>query len=225
MKQATLFRAWNPKPSTSGTAPRHKVKPPDTSAEDVVVLSDDDDEFLVQAMDQTLASAMPPPAPPPQKALEDLPGFDVVAGQTWIYPTNYPVRDYQFNIVQSCLFKNTMVILPTGLGKTFIAAVVMYNFYRWYPTGKIVFTAPTKPLVAQQIEACYKIMGIPLEDTLEMTGKFALKRTNQTKNVDATGCSSREVLINTHKPSSLIKEKRQGFFFFVCMCLITCVMT
>ncbi|KAG0413346.1 hypothetical protein HPB47_009534 [Ixodes persulcatus] len=176
MKQATLFRAWNPKPSTSGTAPRHKVKPPDTSAEDVVVLSDDDDEFLVQAMDQTLASAMPPPAPPPQKALEDLPGFDVVAGQTWIYPTNYPVRDYQFNIVQSCLFKNTMVILPTGLGKTFIAAVVMYNFYRWYPTGKIVFTAPTKPLVAQQIEACYKIMGIPLEDTLEMTGNVPAPR-------------------------------------------------
>ncbi|EEC09559.1 conserved hypothetical protein [Ixodes scapularis] len=176
MKQATLFRAWNPKPSTSGTAPRHKVKPPDTSGEDVVVLSDDDDEFLVQAMDQTLASAMPPPAPPPQKALEDLPGFDVVAGQTWIYPTNYPVRDYQFNIVQSCLFKNTMVILPTGLGKTFIAAVVMYNFYRWYPTGKIVFTAPTKPLVAQQIEACYKIMGIPLEDTLEMTGNVPAPR-------------------------------------------------
>ena len=27
--------------------------------------------------------------------------------------------------------------------------------------GKIVFMAPTKPLVAQQIQACYKIMGIP----------------------------------------------------------------
>ncbi|KAL3246877.1 hypothetical protein MRX96_057384 [Rhipicephalus microplus] len=105
-----------------------------------------------------------------QKPLEQLEGFDVVAGQTWVYPTNYPVRSYQFNIVQSALFKNTMVILPTGLGKTFIAAVVMYNFYRWYPTGKIVFMAPTRPLVAQQIEACYNIMGIPLEDTMEMTG-------------------------------------------------------
>ena len=41
--------------------------------------------------------------------------------------------------------------LPTGLGKTFIAAVVMYNFYRWYPQGRIVFMAPTKPLVAQQV--------------------------------------------------------------------------
>jgi hypothetical protein len=75
---------------------------------------------------------------------EDLPGFDVEAGRTWIYPTNYPVRTYQFDIVQSCLYDNTLVSLPTGLGKTFIAAVLMYNFFRWYPQGKVVFMAPTK---------------------------------------------------------------------------------
>ena len=99
-----------------------------------------------------------------------LPGFDHAAGQLWIYPTNYPVREYQLNIVRQALVKNTLVTLPTGLGKTFIAAVIMYNFYRWYPEGTVVFMAPTKPLVAQQIEACYNIMGIPKEDTAEMTG-------------------------------------------------------
>lgn len=41
-------------------------------------------------------------------------GFDLSAGKTWIYPENYPVRDYQFNIVQACLYKNTLVCLPTG---------------------------------------------------------------------------------------------------------------
>ena len=101
---------------------------------------------------------------------EGIPGFDVGTGNRWIYPTNYPVRDYQFNIVQQALFQNTLVTLPTGLGKTFIAAVVMYNFYRWYPQGKIIYMAPTKPLVAQQIDACYNIMGIPRQDTAEMTG-------------------------------------------------------
>ena len=40
-------------------------------------------------------------------------------------------RKYQFDIVQSCLYTNTLVCLPTGLGKTFIAAVIMYNYYRW----------------------------------------------------------------------------------------------
>lgn len=76
----------------------------------------------------------------------------------------------QYRIVEKALFNNTMVTLPTGLGKTFVAAVVMFNFYRWYPTSKIVFMAPTKPLVAQQIEACHSIVGIPQDDTAEMTG-------------------------------------------------------
>ena len=34
--------------------------------------------------------------------------------------------------------------------------------------------APTKPLVAQQIEACFKIMGIPQVETMEMTGNVAV---------------------------------------------------
>ena len=87
--------------------------------------------------------------------------LDPEAFKTWIYPTNYPERSYQFSIVQSALFSNTLVALPTGLGKTFIAAVIMYNYLRWFPEGKVVFMAPTKPLVAQQVDACYKIVGIP----------------------------------------------------------------
>nr|XP_015205749.1 PREDICTED: Fanconi anemia group M protein [Lepisosteus oculatus] len=101
---------------------------------------------------------------------EDLPGFDRTSADIWIYPTNYPVREYQLKISETALSQNTLVCLPTGLGKTFIAAVVMYNFYRWYPSSKIVFMAPTKPLVAQQIEACYKVMGIPQDHMAELTG-------------------------------------------------------
>ena len=47
----------------------------------------------------------------------------------------------------------------------------MYNFYRWFPLGKVVFLAPTRPLVTQQIEACYNIMGVPEIHTAEMSGK------------------------------------------------------
>ncbi len=58
----------------------------------------------------------------------------------WIYPIDekYPERKYQLEISHSCIMKNTLVSLPTGLGKTLIAAVVMYNYYRWFPSGKIV---------------------------------------------------------------------------------------
>ncbi|KAK0456289.1 hypothetical protein EV421DRAFT_1751492 [Armillaria borealis] len=104
--------------------------------------------------------------PPPMKLSPDL-----LEAKHWIYPLNRPKRDYQFNIVKHCLFDNTIVALPTGLGKTFIAGVVMLNFYRWFPEGKVIFVAPTKPLVAQQIDACHKTCGIPGSDAIELTGQ------------------------------------------------------
>lgn len=41
-------------------------------------------------------------------------GFDLSAGSKWIYPENYPMREYQFTIVQTALYNNTLVCLPTG---------------------------------------------------------------------------------------------------------------
>ena len=98
--------------------------------------------------------------------------LDEKAMETWVYPTNLgAIRDYQYNIVSRSLFHNTLVALPTGLGKTFIAATVMLNYYRWTKNAQIVFMAPTKPLIAQQMEACYKIVGIQRQDTVLMTGE------------------------------------------------------
>ncbi|KAL7932798.1 P-loop containing nucleoside triphosphate hydrolase protein [Trichoderma chlorosporum] len=109
-----------------------------------------------------------PPEPPSPHQL------DREAMKTWVYPTNLgPTRDYQFSIVRNSLFNNTLVALPTGLGKTFIAATVMLNFYRWTKLAKIVFVAPTKPLVTQQIDACYTIAGIPRSETTLLTGDIA----------------------------------------------------
>eukprot|EP00057_Strongylocentrotus_purpuratus_P017531 XP_011672005.1 PREDICTED: LOW QUALITY PROTEIN: Fanconi anemia group M protein [Strongylocentrotus purpuratus] len=166
-KQTTLFQNWS-----SGQNVRQNQDQQNEMDDQL------DEETLLAAceewdMEELLNSSSSGPPPPPQATpLEDLPGFDVSTGNIYIYPINYPLRDYQFNIVRQALFKNTLVTLPTGLGKTFIAAVVMYNFYRWYPRGKIVFMAPTKPLVFQQIEACFNIMGIPQEDMVEMTGNM-----------------------------------------------------
>ncbi|RDA94477.1 hypothetical protein CP533_2290 [Ophiocordyceps camponoti-saundersi (nom. inval.)] len=108
--------------------------------------------------------------PPEEPSHHEL---DHAAMKTWVYPTNLGViRDYQYSIVKNSLFNNTLVALPTGLGKTFIAATVMLNFYRWTKSAKIVFVAPTKPLVAQQIDACYNIVGIPRSETTLLTGNI-----------------------------------------------------
>ncbi|KAH0385877.1 P-loop containing nucleoside triphosphate hydrolase protein, partial [Aureobasidium melanogenum] len=94
------------------------------------------------------------------------------ATQTWVYPTNLgTTRDYQFNIVSRGLFHNLLVALPTGLGKTFIAATIMLNWFRWTESAQIVFVAPTKPLVAQQVDACFNIVGIPRSQTVMLTGE------------------------------------------------------
>ena len=124
-----------------------------------------------------LEDEAPPRAPPPPNVNTPCSHvFEADTLPTWIYPVNYPIRLYQWNIVKKALFTNTLVALPTGLGKTFIAAVVMYNYYRWFPQSKIVFTAPTRPLVAQQIEACFNICGIPQSDTTELTGSIQQER-------------------------------------------------
>lgn len=101
---------------------------------------------------------------------------DLGACRTWIYPTNMTIRPYQVQICQEVLYNNTLVCLPTGLGKTLIAAVVMYNYYRFFPNGKIVFMAPTKPLITQQIVACHDIMGIPESDTAVLEGSVSAKQ-------------------------------------------------
>lgn len=48
----------------------------------------------------------------------------------------------------------------------------MFNYWRWFPRSKILFMAPTRPLVAQQIDACFHITGLSREDTVEMTGSY-----------------------------------------------------
>nr|XP_039253780.1 Fanconi anemia group M protein-like isoform X1 [Styela clava] len=188
VKQKTLFQAWNKKDPSKQTKNNNtkfsKTKynkfddgkvfnaqqVVDMECIDAIDLTDDDLIEAAELMESTIAPPSHSNSNMNQNEVEYIDGFENSLGHIWIYPTNYPIREYQFSIVKSSLMKNTLVSLPTGLGKTFIAAVVMYNFYRWYPQGKIVFMAPTKPLVSQQIEACYKIMGIPLQDQAEITG-------------------------------------------------------
>jgi Fanconi anemia group M protein len=55
-----------------------------------------------------------------------------------------------------------------------MAAVVMFNYYRWFPHGKVVFLAPTRPLVEQQKSACRDICGIPTDQTCTLMGRSRL---------------------------------------------------
>ncbi|HIG96387.1 TPA: DEAD/DEAH box helicase family protein [Candidatus Woesearchaeota archaeon] len=62
---------------------------------------------------------------------------------------NFEPRLYQQTILATATQKNTLVVLPTGLGKTSIALMLALHRLKQLPNQKILFLAPTKPLVDQ----------------------------------------------------------------------------
>lgn len=63
--------------------------------------------------------------------------------------TDVTPRLYQETILNTCALDNTLVVLPTGLGKTLIAMMLAAQRLTQYPDTKILVLAPTKPLVEQ----------------------------------------------------------------------------
>jgi Fanconi anemia group M protein len=70
------------------------------------------------------------------------------------------LRKYQQNILAVAKEKNTLVILPTGLGKTLIAFYLIDHRLKFFG-GKALFLAPTKPLVHQHYTNFTKIFSYP----------------------------------------------------------------
>src|SRR3989338_2145443 len=61
----------------------------------------------------------------------------------------YQKRAYQESVVKTALTANTLCVLPTGLGKTSVAALVAAERLSKNMKGKVLFLAPTRPLVNQ----------------------------------------------------------------------------
>ncbi len=84
--------------------------------------------------------------------------------------SDFSPRSYQEVIFASAVDKNTLVTLPTGLGKTAIAMMLAARRFMLYPNSKIVFLAPTKPLVEQQLLAFKKHFLLSEEKFVLFTG-------------------------------------------------------
>jgi len=92
-----------------------------------------------------------------------------------IKPESLERRQYQFSISMDALEEHSLVVIPTGLGKTAIALIVSAS--RYYTIGsKIVIVAPTKPLVEQHIRYFKRLFVLhdsdtPDDDLIIFTGK------------------------------------------------------
>jgi len=85
-----------------------------------------------------------------------------------VRPRTVEARAYQVNIASSCLSRSTLVVLPTGMGKTIVALLVIADVLQ-RGKGKVLFMAPTKPLVEQH-SAFVKAMTT-VEDVSVFTGE------------------------------------------------------
>jgi Fanconi anemia group M protein len=79
-------------------------------------------------------------------------------------------REYQKKIFETAIEYNTLVVLPTGIGKTLIALLLTVERMQKYPASKILFLAPTKPLVEQHFQSFTKELPELFADLQVFTG-------------------------------------------------------
>ncbi len=88
-----------------------------------------------------------------------------------IRPGTIEKRLYQETMLAGAVRENTLVVLPTGLGKTALAVLVCADRLTKDPEGKIMFLAPTKPLVEQQYEFFKNALALEGAAFAILTGK------------------------------------------------------
>ncbi len=79
-------------------------------------------------------------------------------------------REYQVNLAEVALNHSSLIVLPTGMGKTVIALLVIADILK-KKGGKVLFLAPTKPLVEQH--ASFVEEHLVGQDVVVMTGEVS----------------------------------------------------
>jgi len=80
-------------------------------------------------------------------------------------------RLYQETILGTCSDINSLIILPTGLGKTIIAVLITVARLNKYPDSQIIFLAPTKPLAGQHYQTFKSVLTFS-EELQILTGSI-----------------------------------------------------
>ncbi|MFQ6076576.1 MAG: helicase-related protein [Candidatus Bathyarchaeia archaeon] len=80
-------------------------------------------------------------------------------------------REYQIRIAEEAAKRNTLVVLPTALGKTVIAALAASHFLYNHRDLKVLVMAPTRPLVLQHRDTFLRLLKLRPQDVRVLTGK------------------------------------------------------
>ncbi|MGC9780181.1 MAG: DEAD/DEAH box helicase family protein [Candidatus Heimdallarchaeota archaeon] len=91
-------------------------------------------------------------------------------------------RLFQQTILNTCISKNTLVVLPTGTGKTIISILhIAYLFQKeQFKKGEYVLVmAPTKPLINQHVKSFKSFLKIPENQIVELSGAISPQKRKQ----------------------------------------------
>ena len=86
---------------------------------------------------------------------------------------DFEPRLYQESIFNTCTKNNTLVVLPTGIGKTAIFLMMAAYRLNLYPKSKILLLGPTRPLIEQYYEVFKKHFNIDESRMAIFTGFVA----------------------------------------------------
>jgi len=83
---------------------------------------------------------------------------------------DFTPRIYQESIFNTCTLNNTLVVLPTGIGKTAIFLMMASYRLNLYPGSKILLLGPTRPLIEQYYSVFEKHFDINKDKMAIFTG-------------------------------------------------------
>ena len=109
-----------------------------------------------------------------------------------IKPNSIEIRKYQTNLANDVKNQNSLIVLPTGLGKTTIALQVIAD-YMQNGTGGVLFLAPTRVLVNQHYEFLKE--NLLIADIGIVTGEDLLSKRKK-KWMNSVVCATPEITKN-----------------------------
>lgn len=123
------------------------------------------------------------------------------------------LREYQLEAARDILEKgSSLVIMPTAMGKTFVAVLVIAKLIA-SSNKKVLFMAPTKPLVEQQANRMRESLDVNEEEVVVITGEVPPEERSELWKTCTIACATPQTVRHDLLTRKLLLEDFQLVVF------------